>query len=283
MKPTTKLETDLPFERVKELVRVSEMPIDQRRVDIWYVLTERISDPGMFDEYRRRLPPDEIQGEQRFAFEKSRIQYLIARILVRTVLSHYTGNEIGAWEFVRNKYGKPSVASPQGVPLEFNLSHTDGLTVCAVSRGHELGVDVEDLNRVADHLMLARRFFSTSEADALEGLPRESQRRAFLRFWTLKEAFIKARGMGLSIPLDSFAFSLSDERPPTISFSQSTEESPDDWQFAQIRLVDRYQIALAVRRPRPDELAVQVRETVPLGRLGERRRLPSLPSGEWLL
>ena len=258
-------------------------PFDDRQIDLWYVFSEKIDDPHLFDEYRRRLPRDEMEQEQRFVFEKSRLQFLLSRVLVRSVLSYYAGNDLRAWEFARNAYGKPSVATPAGLPLEFNLSHTAGLVVCAVSLGRDVGVDVEDLKAASDNLHLARRYFAAAETAALEALPPEEQPDAFLRFWTLKEAFIKARGMGLSIPLSDFAFSLYRDRPPAISLKLHDREDPSDWQFASLALDSRYQLAVAVRLPRSERLVLRVRQTVPLRWQSDGQVLPCSPSNEWSL
>jgi len=262
---------------------VLDLPFDDRQIDVWCVFSEGIDDPDLFDEYRRQLPPEEVEQEQRFVFEKSRLQFLLSRVLVRSVLSHYAGNDLRAWEFTRNAYGKPSVSAPAGMPFEFNLSHTAGLVVCAVSLGRDLGVDVEDLRAASDNLHLARRYFAAAEAAALEALPPEEQPVAFLRFWTLKEAFIKARGMGLSIPLNDFAFSLHKDRPPTISLKPHDRENPDDWQFAALRLESRYQLAVAVRLPRSARLVIRIRRTVPLRWQSDSQVLPPSLTNEWSL
>ena len=262
---------------------VTNLPLDDRQVDVWYVLSSEITDPHLFDEYRAMLPREEVEQEQRFVFEKSRIEFLIARVLVRTVLSHYTGHDLGAWRFERNAYGKPAVAAPAGVSLQFNLSHTRGLVACAVTGQRAVGIDAEHLSRTADHLTLARRFFAAAEAAVIENARSEDQADWFLRFWTLKEAFIKAKGQGLSIPLGDFAFALSNDRPPRASFGGSVDERPDDWQFAQLRLGNEYQVALAVDLPVTRPLAVRIAKTTPLRWHDDGRVLPANPSNEWSL
>src|SRR5690606_33310169 len=103
----------------------------------------------------------------------------------------------------------PDLAPGQtDVPLVFNLSHTDGLIACAVSRGREVGVDVEWLDRRGGDIDVADRFFSRYEVQALYAQPPERRRDRFFRYWTLKESYIKARGMGLALPLDRFSFEL---------------------------------------------------------------------------
>ena len=148
-------------------------------------------------------------------------------------------------------------------PLEFSLSHTRGLVVCAVALHDAVGVDVEWAGRELAHLELARRFFAPAEAERLAGLPPEERRAAFFELWTLKEAFIKALGMGMAMPLADFSFSLSSDGSATISFAQPDGERPDQWQFTRLRLASRYQAALAIRRPASERSEIVIREVVP--------------------
>ena len=258
-------------------------PLDDRRIDLWYVPTDAVADPALLDEYRRLLTPDELQQEQRFRFERERLQHVVARALVRTALSHYTGGDPGAWRFAPNAFGKPFLAGPSPPPLEFNLSHTPGLVVCLVALSREVGVDAEDLTRTVDYLALGRRFFAAAEVAALETLPPQEHPAAFFRFWTFKEAYVKACGLGLSVPLGDFAFTLAADRPPRISFAERVGDDPDRWQFAELRLAERYQVAMAVRRPASESLAVRVFETIPLRTPCDGRELPPNPAREWLL
>lgn len=259
----------------------TDLPLNDCQVDLWCVHSEHIVDARLFDEYRQRLPKEEVSRADRFVLERSRQESLITRMLVRTVLSHYTGHDIGAWRFARGAHGKPSVAWPAGVPLEFNLSHADGLVVCAVTGGCEVGVDAENLNRKTDHLALARRYFAPAEAAAIEHAPPKSQAALFLRFWTLKEAFIKARGLGLSIPLAHVAFSLADDRPPTICFGERIHCRPEDWQFAELLITASHQVALSARIPARRRLVVRVREGVPLRWQSDARVLASSDANRW--
>ena len=148
-------------------------------------------------------------------------------------------------------WGASGPGAPPGRRLEFSLSHTRGLVVCAVALGNQVGVDVESRQRqrTLSPLLLARRYFAPAESAVLARLPPEEQLGAFLAFWTLKEGFVKACGSGLARPLGDFAFSLFADRPPMISFAPALPDRPEDWQFAQPRLAPDYQVGLAVRRP----------------------------------
>jgi 4'-phosphopantetheinyl transferase len=137
--------------------------------------------------------------------------------------------------------------------------------------------------RPPDHLQLARRYFAPVEVEALEGLSPDEQHAAFFRLWTLKEAFVKARGQGLSIPLDEFAFVLSADRPPQLFLEAPGHDDPSEWQFAQLRLESRFQMAVAIRLPVGRRLAIRVQETVPLRWHGEGRVLPPEATNSWSL
>lgn len=252
----------------------TDPPPSDCQVDIWYVHTDGIEDERLFDEYRARLPQEELERAGQFLLERSRLEYLVTRMLVRSVLSHYTGLDLAEWRFTRNTYGKPEVGSPADLPLSFNLSHAAGLVVCAVTGGRDVGIDAESRSRRMEHLTLARRFFASSEADAIERAPPERQADLFLRFWTLKEAFIKARGMGMSIPLADVAFTLGDERPPAVSFAKNLGEKAEDWQFVEMLAGTGHHVALAARIPLAERAEIRVRETVPLRWKGDIRQIP---------
>jgi 4'-phosphopantetheinyl transferase len=176
-------------------------------VHVWHVVPELVSDPALLRRYETLMSPDERARHARFVFAADRHVFLIARALVRTTLSRYAAVEPQAWTFESGEHGRPEIAGPQGVPpLRFSLSHTAGLVALAVALRVDVGIDVEGVRTRAAGLDIARRFFAPAEADALEAMPPERQDRAFLEYWTLKEAFIKATGLGMSMPLASFAF-----------------------------------------------------------------------------
>ncbi|NUQ64538.1 MAG: 4'-phosphopantetheinyl transferase superfamily protein [Pirellulales bacterium] len=203
--------------------------------------------------------------------------------MLRDVVSKYAGCGPRSLVFQYNAYGKPTLAEPAGLPFQFNLSHSAGLAVCAVTRADEVGVDVECPDRRTEVVPLARRFFADSEVAALGSRPQEEQRSVFFEFWTLKEAYIKARGKGISIPLDAFAFSLSPDHPPAIGFAPGMADDPRDWRFAQVFLGPAYPIALALRSRHAGEFAVHIRRIVPLQRASEPVALPPNPLRKWIL
>lgn len=196
------------------------------------------------------LDDDERERWRRFVFDDDRRQFLLAHAMLRTVLSRYADVPPSAWRFRKNEFGRPEIAVPAtAAGLSFNLSHTRGLVACAVTLGRTVGIDVEDLGRPTPTAELAERYFSAFERAELRRLPAERQTERFFELWTLKEAYLKARGVGLSLGLDrcSMHFPLGD--PPTISFAPDFIDDPAAWQFAQFRPTPGHMLAVAVCRP----------------------------------
>jgi 4'-phosphopantetheinyl transferase len=159
------------------------------------------------------LNQEERQQHQRYIPPAKRHEFLLTRILVRSVLGEVLGMAPEALTFVRNDWGRPDLApESKPTPLHFNVSHTDGLIVCLVSSEREVGVDTELLSRALTLLSLAPRVFAPDELRELRALPEKDQAQRAVLLWTLKESYIKARGMGLAIPLESFAFHFDHDR-----------------------------------------------------------------------
>lgn len=227
-------------------------------IDVWYTLAPAELAPDRADQYLRILTLEERARHDRFAHEKDRRQYLLGKVLVRTVLSRYFPMEPRAWRFTANNHGKPILAGD--FAPHFNLSHTEGLVACALSSDFEVGIDVENLGRSAN-MDVAQRFFAAAEVAHLEKLPAERQPEAFFLFWTLKESYVKARGLGLSLPLEQFAFCLDDLAAPTVVFEPVLGDDPAQWRFFLPNVPSSaHQVALAVRCGSERAIKVSVRE-----------------------
>ncbi|WP_437739479.1 4'-phosphopantetheinyl transferase superfamily protein [Sorangium sp. So ce1504] len=232
---------------------------------LWYVFCDSARDEALLEAYHRLMAPDEAAQQARFLFAENRHEYLLTRALVRTVLSKYANVAPEAWSFVRNEFGRPQIAGPPGVPpIRFNLSNTRGLIACLVALDRDVGVDVEDTERASGAVDIADRFFSPGEVRALRALPPERQRARFFEYWTLKESYIKARGMGLAIPLDQFSFHLDDGPAIGISFDPRLGDDRSAWQFALYQPSARHTMAAAIRSGGGPPLSIELRETVPL-------------------
>ncbi len=242
------------------------MPLAPDEVHVWITEPEQIEEPRLLEAYWGILSSGEREKQRRFHFERHRRQYLVSHALVRLTLSRYAPVAPQEWSFRTNAYGRPEVLGERGSRLRFNLSHTDGMAVVAVALDEEVGVDVEDSQRQGETVGLADHYFAPAEVVALRALPVDLQQERFFDYWTLKEAYIKARGMGLSLPLEQFAFELRPGQPPRISFDPRLVDDPEGWQFVQLRPSARHLAALAVRRPWRQPLQVRCQRIVPWGR-----------------
>jgi 4'-phosphopantetheinyl transferase len=212
------------------------------------VFLDRITDPETLQAYESLLSPEEDARYRRFAFARNRQQFLVGRALVRTTLSRYAGVPPAAWVFAASGHGKPEIAAPADFAgLRFNLSHTDGLVACAVTAGREVGVDVEDMSRREVSASLARYCLSAAELAHWEGLSDGERREVFFDYWTLKEAYIKARGLGLSVPLHDFSFRFRVDGPPAISFASGFGDDPAGWHFSQFQRSGATGLTLVIR------------------------------------
>jgi len=236
--------------------------LPEGELHVWLARPEAIPVRAL-EAYLRLESADERARRLRLRFERHRIERLVSVALVRTSLSRYASVAPADWVFERNDRGRPDLVPGQCDPaLAFNLSHTRGLVACAVTRQAEIGVDVEWIARRGRTTAIADRFFSLQEVRDLRALPAAERRDRFFDYWTLKESYIKARGMGLAIPLRAFSFHLADAPPIRISFEPSLEDDPSSWQFELYRLGDAHRLAVGVRRGAVADLRVEVRETL---------------------
>jgi len=220
-----------------------------------------VTDPRRRTELERLLSRDERTRLARFRVEPARVLYLSAHALLRLGLSRLTGGPPDGWEFAPDPLGKPTVAAPSGAPaLHFSLTHTDGLVACAIAREPEIGVDAESLGRSGGFEGLARRFYSPDEQRLLAETPAERYRETFLDLWTLKEAYLKARGLGLTVPTAAVSFRPDRGRSAGVSFAPPIHDSPPSWRFHRTRLGD-HRVAVALRA---DRLEVELVEGAPL-------------------
>lgn len=244
----------------------SPLPIGLDEVHLWLCFYAGITDQRLLESYRDVISPDERAQEGKFYFARDRHRYLVTRALVRTVLSRYASVHPGAWQFASNAYGRPEIANPElsDAGLSFNISHTSGLIVLVVTKHRAVGVDVENLAERNASLELANHYFSPAEAIALARVPAHRQQHRFFEYWTLKEAYIKARGMGLSLPLDKFAFHFPCDRRIAISIHPSLGDNPSRWQLWQFQPAPEYLMALCAERINTLPGAVSIRRIEPM-------------------
>ncbi len=242
----------------------------QQRVDWWHLDTQDVAlDSPLVSEYRALLSAPEATRMARLVSQVDQHRYLLTRALVRTTLSSYVPDTPPAeWTFSTGVYGRPSVNQPESArSLQFNLSHSGHVIDMAVSTvAGDFGIDVEQHKVRERSLRVARRFFSEWEYAALAALPDDQQQQRFFDLWTLKEAYVKALGRGLSFALlKQFGFGFTGK--DTINFdSTAPGDASAHWQFLQIDRGAGLTTAFAHRAhaPKPGPLTVVMHHIVPL-------------------
>lgn len=229
---------------------------------LWYGLSIDLGETDRPRAYQL-LSAEERSRHDRLRFDGLRHDYLASHALLRTVLSKYLDLKPQAIPFVRDERGKPSLGPGDfAKSLSFNLSHTRGLAIVAVSpEGRAVGVDVEDLTRPIE-VSAMRVYFADAERADLDAAPADRREGLLYSLWTLKEAYAKARGLGLKLPLTSFAFAVGEPGP--ICFTPPPDD-PRGWRFHQEHVEDRYCLAAAVESSGGAPPEVVVRKTTPLG------------------
>jgi 4'-phosphopantetheinyl transferase len=221
--------------------RPESLPTDE--LHVWRVQLD--ADPEVVDRLHRVLSADECDRAQRFHFERDRRRYVIGRGVLRHLLGRYLAQDPGEIRFAYGEYDKPRLDGPGPY---FNVSHSGAVALLAFSSAAEVGVDVELDDGDFASERIAERFFSPAEVQVLRSLPAELQPRAFLLCWTRKEAFIKARGDGLSLSLDSFDVTLVPGQPAALTRTAWCSEEPTQWRLTDLSDPDAGFIAAVASR-----------------------------------
>jgi 4'-phosphopantetheinyl transferase len=199
---------------------------------------------------RSLLSEDEVVRAERFYFEKDHHRFIVTHGLLRILLARYLNTSfIDAHQlrFCYNDYGKPSLdLDTQAYPLNFNLSHSDELVLFAFTYVRQVGVDIEYMRPDLDYESLTEHYFSPLENEMLRALLASARLEAFYQCWARKEAYIKARGKGLSIPLDAFDVSLRPDEPAVLLNSREDAHEAARWRLCALHPDPNYAGALAV-------------------------------------
>ncbi len=250
------------------------------RVQLWWATPDSFTDDQLMS-HARGLPEDERAAASCFLFEEDRKRSLLTRVTVRHVLSQQPGGlHWRDWRFSRTAHGKPVIANPGFDWLSFNLSHTRSLVVCGVAACARLGVDIESMGRPFSP-GIVDRYFSAGERSELRRASPELRQRRFLDYWTLKEAFAKALGLGLSLPLDDSSFDVRlDEIGIALTGRGATAgEDPAGWRFFLGALAPAHVLAVAYSGLAP--LDISFYDAAPFLRGGEREdRVYSKPTAQ---
>ncbi len=234
--------------------------LNTNRLDIWHVLCSDLDEDVLAHAEAQILSPDERERMHRFRLPADRRLYLTSRFLLRSMLLHFTGIAAEDWRFRYNEYGKPR--PEKGFPqVCFNLSHSDGLAICALHPCLEVGIDVEPRHRQID-AETALSVLIQNERQAYQDAAEECKAEVFLRYWVLKEAYVKAVGKGFSFPFTDFHFELDRAFKPQLRLSNEAKKCEQDFLFFELAELQGYLAAVAIRKAGGRALELCVRPLV---------------------
>ncbi len=235
-------------------------------VTLSYTPFDAVTDSGLLDSYRDLLDAEERRRELGFHFARDRERHVISHALLRTAVAREGGGAVAPerLEFTADGFGKPHLSGNGAPLLSFNLTHARGLAAVAVTRAAAVGIDAERIGGDRAAANDAAGLFATHEAEAIEACPPPKRAVHFLEHWTLKEAWAKATGRGLTLPFDRPAFRFPDERSIELCAEEDLESGRPGWKFWQLRIRDHFLVAVCVENRGGLTPRLQLRETVPL-------------------
>jgi 4'-phosphopantetheinyl transferase len=222
--------------------------IDPNTVHIWRAHFQ----PTLISkrEFLERISKEEIERAQRFIRQSDRDRYIFSHGLLRSLLGAYVECAPQQFVFETKQHHKPFLVSPYcGNDIRFNLSHSEDMVLIAVTRGVEVGVDVEHIRKIPDALQIVNSTFSVDERKFLNSLPPGDFEESFFAYWTSKEAFLKGIGKGLSYPLDKFSISFLSKESESLVYIHDDQGNALCWKIIQISPGPGYSGALALEEP----------------------------------
>ncbi|HUT36206.1 MAG TPA: 4'-phosphopantetheinyl transferase superfamily protein [Planctomycetota bacterium] len=224
---------------------------------VWLAFCENLPEAWLVGACTPLLDPEERRRWGRLRLSADRHQYLAAHALLRVALSRYADVAPQEWRLRPGAAGKPEIAGPAAAPpLRFSLSHTRGLAACIVALERDVGVDVEAMGSGAEVAEAAEQFLAPAERAACDALPPGARRERLYEYWTLKEAYVKGCGRGLSLPLRGIAFEIDASRRIRVALGAGIGDSGEDWQFLLSEPSPAHKLAAAVRRRRGEAVAI---------------------------
>lgn len=218
--------------------------ISSSEVHVWRASLNR---PAMqVQQLAQTLSADEQLRAERFYFEQDRKHFIVARGLLRTILSRYLGIAADQLQFCYGSRGKPDLIDSYGSRLRFNLSHSQGQALYAVTCDRLIGVDIEYMRPLHEVEQIVKSFFSTQENAVWRSLPLHQQQAAFFNCWTRKEAVIKAIGDGLALPLNQFDVSFAPGEPAKLLELRGDRSISNRWSLQDLTPAPNYAAAVAV-------------------------------------
>lgn len=217
-------------------------------VHLWFAQIAKLA-PSSLAAAQAMLSVEEQRQLSRFKRERDQHTFLVSRALRRHALSRYAAVAPPAWQFTKNAHGRPQIAGPpHGISLDFNISKSAGVVVCAITGGEVVGVDIECLDRPVSDLLF-EAVLADGERASLQAWDQVEQRRRFYAFWTLKEAYLKARGEGLSQPLNTVVFEVGGEAELQARLLAAPVADGISWQFSLLQPLASHRVAVCRSQP----------------------------------
>ncbi len=231
--------------------------LQEDEVHVWMVNPKQILTTA---ELHSMLSTTELEKISRYRADKAKHTALITRCFIRLLLSQYASLAPQQWQFSISELGKPELTNSP-IPLRFNLSHNDEVIVCALCLTKDIGCDIENLSRKISVEAIAKRFFSSTEYQQIKASPT-----SFFEYWTLKEAFVKATGLGISQGLDTFSFEIKSTKKQNYNdniglvFNENcTEQIPQNWYHCLLFPDNKHCIGLSVNAGKQVEKKPSIR------------------------
>lgn len=235
----------------------------ETEVHVWICSPDDIVDEEQISFYRSLLSAEELDKYHRFNFDRDRHSYLVTHALLRCALSSYVDVDASSWQFFVGKHGKPELVPVEDQPnFTFNITHTQKLSACAISVNRSVGIDAEYIKRQNNLEAIALRMFAEKELLHLDASKNRQQ--DFYCLWTLREAYVKALGVGLSGSGEQFYFDIrSDENSSVVTVIKNNDAQDviDGWHFNVYQPRSEHVISLAYESPQP--LAVKLFDSFP--------------------
>ncbi|MFV1964537.1 MAG: 4'-phosphopantetheinyl transferase superfamily protein [Pirellulaceae bacterium] len=233
----------------------------ENQVDLWFAYCDTLSTEMAEGRYRHMLSPDEDERYARFYRDRDRHSYLLAHVMLRRALSSYAEVPPREWTFRLGEFGKPSLDGPIDIPLQFNLSHTQGAVACAFTKNRAIGVDIQVDPGSGRLFELAHRVFFPAEMEMLERLDGPQRDPTATLLWTLKEALAKAIGVGVQLPFHELCFCLPNEQPARITIGPKSIDVAH-WRFACLRMRSIFCTSIAVHGSSDEPMHVRAHQLV---------------------
>lgn len=242
----------------------------QNSIHVWITDIDRVDDPYLKDVYRSILSADELERLERLKFEKDQNSFLVSHAMVRSVLSNYVEIAPKDLQFKTSANGKPTVFCEEGksLPLEYNMSHSGKYAVMVATNEIVCGIDVEKINAERNFLDIAADYFSSKEVIDLKSVLESDQAHRFYTYWTLKEAYIKAKGETIGSSINKVSFDVHHPEQIRVQLNEAhgfgVGENCEGWQFHSQLLDSEYVMSLALQHENPFDFKIELFETIPM-------------------